>query len=66
MFCYKKCNFIVEYIPKWKCKVWYVNNIVVFAENSEMYIPKINCEKWYVFLGAKSLKTRWKYIPNGK
>jgi len=66
ILCYKKCTFIVECIPKWKYKVWYVKNVMIFAEKSEMYIPKINCEKWYVFLRSKSLKTRWKYIPNGK
>ena len=38
--------------------IWYVKNVMIFAENSEMYIPKINCEKWYVFLRSKSLKTR--------
>ena len=66
ILCYKKCNFIVECIPNWKYKVWYVKNIMIFAKNSKMYIPKINCEKWYVFLRSKSIKTRWKYIPNGK
>lgn len=40
-------------LEKGKFVIWYVKNVMIFAENSEMYIPKINYEKWYVFFDLK-------------